>query len=104
MTAPPRLYAALRANADAIKENTAQLQALRRAVAASDQLSGKTQASIAEQVKAIRTAVAKQTASAQKIAQAGKAKIVWGIGGLIIGFVLAAVFFSTAPFLQRLLG
>lgn len=99
------IYAALRANADATKQNTAEVQALRQAVGVNDSLSGHRQAAMEDQIRSILRAVNEQTAGAERIANAEEAKVTWGIGGIVIGFILCGLFFVfVAPLLQRVFG
>jgi hypothetical protein len=92
------IYGALRGNADAVQENTAQIQALLQAVKASNDAT-------AQQVTAILQAVRQQTKSVKQIDQAREEKITWGIAGIGFGLGLGILLVLLVfPLLHRLLG
>lgn len=96
------IYGALQACADATKENTEEIRALRRAVEASDNLSGRSQAMMEDYQRSILTAVNSQTAGAERIAQAEDAKYFWGVMGLLVGTILGMVLIGEIfPLLQH---
>ncbi len=99
------IYGALRGNADAVKANTTQIQALLQAVKASNDSAAQRQVATGQQVTAILQAVRQQTKSVKQIDQAREEKITWGIAGIGFGLGLGILLvLFVFPLLHRLLG
>jgi hypothetical protein len=82
------ITAGLRANAEAVKEGTAEAKATRREVAAGDRQIGQQLETLKKYVLENTTAIGTFTAREQMIANAETAKYWWGVGGFVAGLVV----------------
>jgi hypothetical protein len=93
------IYEALRASAEATKENTMEAKALRHAVEDNERVFRQRQTGMEENVRSILTAVQHQTATAEMIAKADEARYLWAVGGFIGGAVAAMIVILYLPLL-----
>jgi hypothetical protein len=82
------ITAGLRANAEAVKEGTAEAKATRREVAASDRRTEQQLETLKKYVLDNTTAIEMFTRSEQLLANAEIAKYWWGVGGFVAGVVV----------------
>jgi hypothetical protein len=82
------ITAGLRANAEAVKEGTAEAKATRREVAASDRRTEQQLETLKKYVLENTTAIGMFTRSEQMLANAEIAKYWWGVGGFVAGLVV----------------
>ena len=82
------ITAGLRANAEAVKEGTAEAKATRREVAASDRRTEQQLETLKKYVLDNTTAIGTFTRSEQMLANAEIAKYWWGVGGFVAGLVV----------------
>jgi hypothetical protein len=82
------ITAGLRANAEAVKEGTAEAKATRREVAASDRRTEQQLETLKKYVLDNTTAIGMFTRSEQLLANAEIAKYWWGVGGFVAGLVV----------------
>jgi hypothetical protein len=82
------ITAGLRANAEAVKEGTAEAKATRREVAASDRRVEQQLETLKKYVLDNTTAIGMFTRSEQMLANAEIARYWWGVGGFVAGLVV----------------
>ncbi len=82
------ITAGLRANAEAVKEGTAEAKATRREIAASDRRTEQQLETLKKYVLDNTTAIGAFTHSEQMLANAEIAKYWWGVGGFVAGLVV----------------